>query len=140
MDWPAVAGKAESGADMMVVMACAYLHDIGNREAERKFSSSAARYQHSEGPPVARELLTALKARPEMIDEVCDIIGHHHTPREQETVNFKALYDADLIVNMAEQYQEKPPTQEQIDKLAGLMLTEAGKAQAAAALRKYLRN
>jgi len=133
-------GKAAAGADMMVVMACAYLHDIGIREAERKFSSSAARYQHSEGPPVARELLTALKARPEMIDEVCDIIGHHHTPREQETVNFKALYDADLIVNMAEQYQEKPPTQERLDHLLGLMLTEAGKAQAAAALKRFVRH
>lgn len=133
-------GKAEPGGDMMVIMACAYLHDIGIKEAERKFKSSAARYQHSEGPPVARELLTALKAQPELIDEVCDIIGHHHTPREQETVNFKVLYDADLIVNMAEQYQDKPPTQEQVDKLAGLMLTEAGKTQAAAALRKYVRN
>ena len=125
---------------MMVIMACAYLHDIGIKEAERKFNSSAARYQHSEGPPVAHELLTTLKAQPELIDEVCDIIGHHHTPREQETVNFKVLYDADLIVNMAEEYQDKPPTQEQIDKLAGLMLTEAGKAQAAAALKRFVRH
>jgi putative nucleotidyltransferase with HDIG domain len=133
-------GRREADCDMPVVMACAYLHDIGIREAERKFNSSAARYQHSEGPPVAREILAALKARPDLIDEVCDIIGHHHTPHETETANFKALYDADLIVNMAEQYQEKPPTQEQLDKLAALMLTEAGKAQAAAALRKYVRS
>ncbi len=37
-----------------------------------------------------------------MIKEVCDIIGHHHHPREEETINFKCLYDADLITNLEE--------------------------------------
>jgi hypothetical protein len=132
-------GRQEPGGDMMVIMACACLHDIGIKEAERKFNSSAARYQHSEGPPVARELLTKLKAAPELIDEVCDIIGHHHTPREQETVNFKVLYDADLIVNMAERYQQVPPTQEQLERLAGLFLTRSGAEQAKNALKKFVK-
>ncbi|MGW8161566.1 MAG: HD domain-containing protein, partial [Desulfobulbales bacterium] len=48
-------GKLEKG-NMAVIMAAAYLHDIGIKEAERKFQSSAARYQHSEGPPVARDI------------------------------------------------------------------------------------
>jgi len=135
-----VIGKAEAGADMMTVMACAYLHDIGIKEAERKFNSSLAHYQHSEGPPVARELLTALKAKPELIDEVCDIIGHHHAPREQETVNFKVLYDADLIVNMIESYEENAPTQERLDHLLGLMLTTAGAVQAKAVLQRFVRS
>jgi HD superfamily phosphodiesterase/DNA-directed RNA polymerase subunit RPC12/RpoP len=135
-----VIGKQEPGGDMMVIMACAYLHDIGIREAERKFNSSAARYQHSEGPPVARELLTTLKVQPELIDEVCDIIAHHHTPRSEETINFKVLHDADLIVNMAEQYQTKAPTQERLDKLAKLMLTQAGAAQAQAALKRFVQS
>lgn len=131
--------QQESGGDMMVIMACAYLHDIGIKEAERKFTSSLARYQHSEGPPVARELLTTLHAPPELIDEACDIIGHHHSPRATETVNFKVLYDADLIVNMVEQYQDKAPTQEQVDKVVGLMLTQAGAAQAKATLQPFVR-
>ncbi|WP_417914423.1 HD domain-containing protein [Candidatus Electronema sp. JM] len=133
-------GKAESGTDMLVIIACGYLHDIGIKEAERKFNSSLARYQHSEGPPVARELLTALKAQPELIDEVCDIIGHHHSPRETETVNFKVLYDADLIVNMTEEHQDKPLSQQQLDKVISVMLTEAGKAQAKAALQRLVRS
>lgn len=135
-----IIGKAAGGADMLVIIACGYLHDIGIKEAERKFNSSLARYQHSEGPPVARELLTTLKAQPELIDEVCDIIGHHHSPRETETVNFKVLYDADLIVNMAEEHQEKPLSQQQLDKVISLMLTEAGRTQAKAALQKFVRS
>lgn len=98
-------GKME-GANMAVVLTAAYLHDIGIHEAERKYNSTAARYQEEEGPPIAREILENLGAREPLIDEVCDIVGHHHHPREEETLNFKAVYDADLIVNLAEQKKE----------------------------------
>lgn len=135
-----IIGKKEPGSDLMVIMACGYLHDIGIKEAERKFNSTRARYQHSEGPPVARELLAALNAPSALIDEVCDIIGHHHAPRAKETVNFKVLADADLIVNIAEQYQDKPPAQEQLERLVTMMMTEAGAKQARAALQKFVRS
>jgi HD superfamily phosphohydrolase YqeK len=134
-----VIGKAQEDGDMMVIMASALLHDIGIKNAELKYNSSSARYQHTEGPPVAREILENLKAKPELIDEVCDIIGHHHSPRDEETTNFKVLYDADLIVNMAELYQEKPPSAEQLDKiLAGSFMTLAGAVQAGKVLQKYV--
>lgn len=134
-----IIARAEGNGDIMVIMAAAYLHDIGIREAERKFNSSAARYQHSEGPPVAREILTQLKARSELIDEVCDIIGHHHAPHEQETVNFKVLYDADLIVNKLDQYQDKAPTQKEFDRLLAMFLTKPGAEQGKKVLGKYVR-
>ena len=57
-----------------VVLPAAYLHDIGIKEAERKYHSSSPKYQHVDGPPVAREILTALGAPQPLIDEVCDII------------------------------------------------------------------
>lgn len=99
--------KTEEG-NKAVILITAYLHDIGIKESERKFKSSAAKYQHSEGPPVAREILTKLKANEGLLEEVCDIIGHHHNPRPEETVNFKIIYDADLITNLEEQYKESP--------------------------------
>jgi hypothetical protein len=37
-----------------------------------------------------------------LIEEVCDIVGHHHHPRPAESINFKCIYDADLIVNREE--------------------------------------
>jgi len=124
-------GKAVEGGDMMVIMAAAFLHDIGIKNAEAKYNSSSPRYQHLEGPPVAREILSGLQAPEELIDEVCDIIGHHHSPRAEETVNFKVLYDADLIVNMAELYREKPHNRAQLDKLlASSFMTKAGAAEA----------
>ncbi|RLA94681.1 MAG: phosphohydrolase, partial [Deltaproteobacteria bacterium] len=62
------------------------------------------------------------------IEEVCDIIGHHHHPRDQETVNFKALYDADLIVNLEEKEKKTPMDREKLKKLIEkAFLTESGR-------------
>jgi hypothetical protein len=122
--------KEEKG-DAAVAISAAYLHDIGIQEAERKYQSTAAEHQETEGPPIAREILSKLGAGPELIDEVCDIVGHHHHPRLEETVNFKAVHDADLIVNLDENRQNTPLSN---DKLKALIeknfLTAAGKVLA----------
>ena len=86
--------------DEAVVVAAALLHDIGIHEAERKHGSNAGRYQEIEGPSIAEEILERLGADADFIAEVCDIVGHHHSPRKEETANFKILFDADTIVNL----------------------------------------
>jgi len=123
-------GKMEAG-NLAVILCAAYLHDIGILEAERKHNSTAGRYQEQEGPPIARDILEKLNAKEALIDEVCDIVGHHHHPREDETVNFKVLYDADLIVNLAEAHKETTKTNDELEKLVDkAFLTESGKAEA----------
>jgi putative nucleotidyltransferase with HDIG domain len=119
--------KKEKG-NPAVVLCAAYLHDIGIREAERKYNSTAVRYHQKEGPPIAREILTRLGARQELIDEVCDIIGHHHHPRDKETLNFKILYDADLIVNLEEGQKHKDTERHRLSKIIEeTFLTGTGK-------------
>jgi hypothetical protein len=123
-------GKMEAG-NLAVILCAAYLHDIGIPEAERKYNSTAARYQEQEGPPIAREILDKLGAKEALIDEVCDIIGHHHHPKEDDDVNFKVLYDADLIVNLEEQIKENPKEGEKLEELiAKAFLTESGQKEA----------
>ncbi len=100
-------GKKEGG-NMAVILASAYLHDIGILEAEKKHGSTAARFQEEEGPPVARAIMEKLMANEGLITEVCDIVGHHHHPRKEETINFKVLYDSDLIVNLEEKHKDNP--------------------------------
>ena len=48
---------------------------------------------------------------------MCDIIGHHHSPRREETINFKVIYDADLIVNLEEKQKESPSPPEHLVKI-----------------------
>ena len=91
-------GKKEKG-NLAVILPAAYLHDIGIHEAEKKHGGSAAKFQEAEGPAVARRILEKLGAKDELINEVCDIIGHHHHPRSAETINFKVVYDSDLLEN-----------------------------------------
>ncbi|MGA9175728.1 MAG: HD domain-containing protein, partial [Desulfobacterales bacterium] len=69
-------GKNERG-NLAVILAAAYLHDIGIHEAEKKYNSTAAKYQEQEGPPIARSIMIKLGAKEELIEEVCDIVGHH---------------------------------------------------------------
>ncbi len=123
-------GKQEK-ANLAVVLCAAYLHDIGIKNAEEKYNSSAARYQEQEGPPVARELMDDLGAKKELVDEVCDIIGHHHHPGEDESLNFKVLYDADMLTNMVECKDRKGiDTPEFLAKLDRLFLTQSGNSLA----------
>ncbi len=115
-------------ADPAIALTAAYLHDIGIKEAERKHNSTAFQFQHEEGPPVAREILTGLGAEDRLIDEVCDIIGHHHSPREVETANFKVVFDADVITNLEEDQKAHPKTPEKLlEFIESRCLTQSGK-------------
>ncbi len=116
---------AEPG-DADVVVAAALLHDIGIHEAERKYNSTAGVYQQIEGPPIARKILDTLDAGPALVTEVCEIIARHHTPRASETDNFKILYDADMIVNLRDDFPGARKDELQ-QKIARLLLTETGR-------------
>lgn len=116
-------------ADRDIVIGAAVLHDIGIHEAERKHGSSAGKFQETEGPPIARRILTALGFGQEQVEEVCDIIAHHHSPGKINTSNFMVLYDADWLVNLGDEYdvRDRRKLARVIDRL---FLTASGRALA----------
>jgi len=119
--------KEEKG-DPAIVLSAAYLHDIGIKEAEDRHQSTEPKYQEEFGPPIARDILTRLGANPGLIEEVCDIIGHHHHPRPEETTNFKTVYDADMIVNLEENRKESDWAPEKLGAMIEKnFLTESGR-------------
>ena len=123
-------GRNEKG-NLGIILVAAYLHDIGIKNAEEKYNSNAPRYQELEGPPVARQIMEKLNAKEDLIEEVCDIVGHHHHPKENETVNFKSLYDADLITNLEENIKENPMDINRLKRIIGKsFLTESGRRKA----------
>ena len=114
------------GGDSHIVVPASILHDVGIKEAERKYGSSAGNYQEKEGPAIARKFLLELGFQMEDIDEICEIIAHHHTPGKVNTQNFKLLYDADWLVNLKDEVgtEDKTKLKRLIDKV---FLTKAGK-------------
>jgi len=44
-----------------------------------------------EGRVIAKEILERLNVQKEIIKEICDIIGHHHSLVEKETLNFRSF-------------------------------------------------
>ena len=119
----------QEGGAYPVVIAAAVLHDIGIHEAEKKYGSTSGGYQEIEGPPIAREILSKLKFESKQIDEICEIIAHHHSPGKVTTTNFKILYDADWLVNLENHYDitDRKKLARVIDRV---FLTTSGRAKA----------
>lgn len=122
----------ESG-DEDVILAAALLHDAGIKPAEEIHGYNNGRLQEHYGPPVVRELLKQIGFDPAKTDEVCEIIGSHHTPAGVPGPNFPIIWDADMIVNIGD---EMPGTSgEKLESIIeNSFKTQTGKLLA----RKYL--
>lgn len=116
----------EEGGEPRIVLAAAVLHDIGIQEAERKHESSSAKYQEIEGPPIAERILKELGFDTQSIYDVCEIVGNHHSAKCNITLEFKVVWDADLIVNIPDLFENRS-AQELDEKIEKLFRTDTGK-------------
>jgi HD superfamily phosphodiesterase len=120
-------GKSEKG-NMAVILSAAYLHDIGILEAVKKYGNTTPEQHEKEGPLIAKTILQNLGAKQELINEVCDIIAHHHHPGADESLNFKIVYDADQIENLDEKQKQNPMDTKQLqDIIEQSFLTASGR-------------
>jgi HD superfamily phosphodiesterase len=122
--------KEEKG-DLAIVLSAAYLHDVGARGAKAKRHGPEPQNQDQKGSTVAREILTRLGARENLVEEVCDIIGRRHHPTTKETINFKVVYDADAIAKLEEkQKASRMPTDSLAAAIDKSLLTKTGREMA----------
>ncbi len=94
-------GEGLSPEDMYALEAAAVLHDIGIHNAEKKYGSSAGKYQEKEGPSVAADILKNTGGE-EYSERVCYMVGHHHTYTGIDSTALQILIEADFIVNIGE--------------------------------------
>ena len=97
------------GGHPLVIFGAAYLHELGIKEAAEKYASPSVEDQEKEGKAIAEDILTKLNVQRTIVNEACDIIGHHHHPRKRETLNFQIWYEADWLANMHENGFFKDP-------------------------------
>lgn len=89
--------------ELYILEAAAIVHDIGIKNAEKKYGSCEGKLQEKEGPPVARKLLTELQFNESDVDRICFLVGNHHTYKNIDGLDFQILAEADLIVNFCEE-------------------------------------
>jgi HD superfamily phosphodiesterase len=117
------------GGDALVVTAAALLHDIGIQEAERIYGSNAPRYQEQLGPPIARRIMEDLEIGPATVEHVTRIVGSHHSAGDIDTIEFRIIWDADALVNLADEGPAR--TADQWEKTIGKVFkTDAGRERA----------
>lgn len=97
-------GENEDLSDekLTILETAAVLHDIGIKVSERKYNSSAGKYQELEGPDVALEILDKFNLAEKFKNRVAYLIGHHHTYNVIDDIDFQILVEADFLVNIYE--------------------------------------
>jgi len=122
-------GKAEKG-NLAVILSAAYLLDI-DAAAGGPHGSVAAEPALTGEPIRASEILTRLGAREEMIHEVCNIIAQHRSGRTGDSVNFQAVYDADVLETLDEEHKSHPlDAGELAERIDRSFLTASGRQAA----------
>ena len=102
----------------------AVVHDIGILTAERKYDSSAGKYQELEGPAEAKDLLSGLGWPQEVIDRLCYLVGHHHAYANIDEPDDQILVEADFLVNLLENHLTEDAQKSAYDKI---FRTKSGK-------------
>ena len=109
------------GHTLFITEVAAYLHDIGVKVSKEKYGNSQPQHQEAEGPAIARKLLEPLSLPAPDVERICFIIGHHHTYKAIDGLDFQILVEADFIVNVMEGYCKResvPAMKENVFKTA----------------------
>lgn len=78
------------------------VHDIGIKNSELKYHSTAGKYQEKEGGSEAEKLLSSLGYPENVIERVRFLVEHHHTYSNIDGLDWQILLEADFIVNACE--------------------------------------
>lgn len=114
-----------ASAELELLELAALVHDIGIKNAERKYGYNNGRLQEQEGPPEARRLLREAGVSDDVIDRVCYLVGHHHTYRDIDGLDYQILVEADFLVNLYEDSADRDTVKK---AYMNVFATESGKS------------
>lgn len=110
--------------DMEVLEAAAVVHDIGIKVSMDKYGKSNGKLQEQEGPAFAEQLLNKLEFSQRTIERVSYLVAHHHTYSNIHGVDYQILVEADFLVNLYENGEDKKTIETAYNKI---FKTESGR-------------
>ncbi|WP_423243745.1 HD domain-containing protein [Clostridium estertheticum] len=113
-----------SSDNMEILEVAAIVHDIGIKVSMKKYGKSNGKLQEQEGPIYAEELLNRLEFKKEVIERVSYLVAHHHTYSNIDGIDYQILVEADFLVNLYENENDKETIQNTCNKI---FKTESGR-------------
>lgn len=110
--------------ELEILEIAALVHDIGIKKAEMKYGYNNGSLQEKEGPPEAKSLLKNIGAGEDLTERVCYLVGHHHTYRDIQGMDYQILVEADFLVNL---YEDRADRDTIIKVYGNIFRTESGK-------------
>lgn len=107
--YAALIGKMEGLSEQQqnVLELAGLVHDIGIKKAEEKYGKNTGKLQEQEGPTEAKKLLLSLGGEKQAVERICYLVGHHHTYKDIDALDYQILVEADFLVNLYEDNEEK---------------------------------
>lgn len=110
--------------ELFTLEAAAVVHDIGIKISEQKYGSCSGKYQETEGPPEAENMLEKLGFESDTIKRVCWLVGHHHTYSGIDSIDHQILAESDFLVNL---YEDECSKKSVISAYNKIFKTDTGK-------------
>lgn len=95
----------------------AIVHDIACPLCRKKYGNTAGPYQEKEGTILTAEFLRDTGYSIEFIDRVIYLVGHHHTFKDINGLDYQILVEADYIVNADESNYSKENIDNAVKKI-----------------------
>ena len=96
-----------------VLEVAAITHDIACPLCREKYGNSAGYLQEQEGPALVKDFLKNYSLDEAFIERVAYLVGHHHTYKDVDGLDYQILLEADFLVNG----DESNLTKEAIEKM-----------------------
>jgi HD superfamily phosphodiesterase len=106
-----------------ILEVAAITHDIACPLCREKYGNTNGKHQEEEGIPLVKAFLSDSGMTKAQIDRVAFLVGHHHTFKEIDGLDWQILIEADYIANATENGYSKENISNFIHKI---MKTESG--------------
>lgn len=91
----------------LTVELAAVAHDIACPVCREKYGNTDGRKQEEEGEPMTREFYKDYPLSEKQRERICYIVGHHHTYKPVDGIDYQIMLEADFLVNADESHMSR---------------------------------